>query len=55
MVKKYIFKEIRDFNKKSSAPPKEKGNETLIGKDGKINTPAFTKASQQYKGKSSYK
>jgi len=27
----------------------------MIGKDGKINAPEFTKASQQYKGKSSYK
>ena len=54
-LRKYIYKEIRDFNNSASQPPEVTGEKTLIGKDGKINTPAFAKASQPYKGKSSYK
>ena len=31
------------------------GSKTLISPDGKINTPNFSDASKQYKGKTSYK
>ena len=34
---------------------KGKGKQTLVNKDGKVNAPAFTEASKQYKGKTGYK
>ena len=43
------------YYKEINNPPDEKGKTTLIGSDGKVNVPEFSKASKQYKGKSSYK
>lgn len=57
-LRKFTFNEIKKFHeeeKKAAEENKPEGQSNLIGKDGQINTPEFAKASQQYKGKSSYK
>ena len=46
-IKTFYDEEQKEYNKQSSG--KNKGNQTLVDSDGKINTPEFTKASQQYK------
>jgi len=56
-LRKFTYSEIRDFydeeNKAQETPTPGKSN--LINSDGTVNTPDFKKASQDYKGKSSYK
>tara|TARA_R110000796_G_scaffold26670_1_gene73818 strand:+ start:1017 stop:1277 length:261 start_codon:yes stop_codon:yes gene_type:complete len=57
-LRKFTFNEVRTFyleEKALSESNTSQDQTNLIGPDGKINTPAFTQASQQYKGKSSYK
>ena len=57
-LRKFTFNEVKAFYKEektASESDTSQGQTNLIGPDGKINTPAFTQASQQYKGKSSYK
>ena len=54
-LRKYIFKEIKDYYAKVNKPPEEQGKTNLVNPDGKVNVPEFAKASKQYKGKSSYK
>ena len=58
-LRKFTFKEINDFyikqNKEQESANKCKGKQTLVNKDGKVNAPAFTEASKQYKGKTGYK
>lgn len=57
-LRKFTFNEIKKFyeEEKAAAEGKTPQNQTnLVGPDGKVNTPAFAQASQQYKGKSSYK
>ena len=56
-LRKFTYSEIRDFydeeNKEQETTTSGKSN--LINSDGTINTPDFKKASQDYKGRSSYK
>jgi hypothetical protein len=57
-LRKFTFNEIKKFyeEEKAAAEGKSQNGQTnLVGPDGKVNTPAFSQASQQYKGKSSYK
>jgi hypothetical protein len=57
-LRKFTFNEIKKFyeEEKKAAEGNTPQNQTnLVGPDGKVNTPEFAKASQQYKGKSSYK
>ena len=58
-LRKFTFKEIQDYYEAEQAAIKNqqnpKGSKSLIDKDGKVNVPQFKKASQAYKGKSSYK
>lgn len=54
-LRKYIFKEIKDYYSEKNKPPEEKGKTTLVNSDGKVNVPKFAEASKKYKGKSSYK
>ena len=57
-LRKFTFNEIKKFyeEEKVAAEGKSQNGQTnLVGPDGKVNTPAFSQASQQYKGKSSYK
>ena len=60
-LRKFTYGQLKDFydkEKKSmeKASSQENSNQkTLIGADGKINTPEFLKASKPYKGKTSYK
>ena len=57
-LRKFTFNEIKKFyeEEKKAAEGNTPPNQTnLVGPNGKVNTPEFAKASQQYKGKSSYK
>ena len=58
-LRKFTFKELEKFyseqEKAFKNQSKSKGQTSLINEDGTVNTPAFTKASQPYKGQSSYK
>ena len=58
-LRKYTFNEIKEYHKKQndrvnsqSANP---GQQNLVNPDGTVNTPDFSKASEPYKGKTSYK
>jgi uncharacterized protein YdaT len=54
-LRRFTFNEIKTFydeEKKEYERAKDgkgKGQQTLVNSDGKINTPEFMKASQQYK------
>ena len=58
-LRKFVFKEIDDFYKEEKKAydnaAKNKKSSTMVNPDGIVNTPAFIKASEPYKGKSSYK
>lgn len=57
-LRKFTFKEINDFYEEEAKAIKESkssGKKSLVGPDGKVNTPEFKKASQAYAKKSSYK
>ena len=57
-LRKFTFNEIKKFydeEKSQSEGKTPDGQTNLVGKDGKVNTPQFAKASEQYKGKSSYR
>ena len=57
-LRKFTFNEIKkyyDEEKEAAEGKTQQGQTNLIGSDGKVNTPEFVKASQQYKKKSSYK
>ena len=57
-LRKFTFKQISDFYDEKSKAQKSaqtSGKTSLVGKDGKINTPAFKNASKPYQNKSSYK
>jgi hypothetical protein len=57
-LRKFTFNEIKKFYEEEKAAAEGKtpeGQSNLVGKDGKVNTPEFAKASQPYKRKSSYK
>ena len=56
-LRKFTFKEIQTFYDKEAKAAEGKKSEdtTLVNSDGKVNTPAFLKASKNYKGKTSYK
>jgi len=59
-LRKFTFSEIDKFyqeEKSAIENAKDGGSKssTLINSDGKVNTPAFMKASKDYKGKTSYK
>jgi len=52
----YINEYYKNQNKKiKESQTGKKDQTTLISSDGKVNTPEFLKASQDYKGKTSYK
>ena len=54
-LRKFTFSEINNFYTdenqkiKEASEGKGKGKKTLVNSDGKINTPEFARASQQYK------
>jgi hypothetical protein len=58
-LRKFTFNEIQEhFNhqkKQYENSKKSSSSKTLVGDDGKVNTPEFLKASKQYKKKSHYK
>ncbi len=57
-LRKYTYKEIKDFYEAKSAAEKNEissGKTSLVNSEGKINAPQFKKASKPYEGKSSYK
>ena len=58
-LRKFTFNEIQEhFNhqkKQHEISKKSSPSKTLVGDDGKVNTPEFLKASKQYKSKSQYK
>jgi hypothetical protein len=57
-LRKFTFKQIQEFyeEEKASIENKSKqGSKTLVSSDGKINTPEFLQASQQYKRTAKYK
>jgi hypothetical protein len=51
-IRKYYEEEKEAYD---SASTTGNGKTSLVGPDGKVNTPAFNQASKPYKGKSSYK
>jgi hypothetical protein len=61
-LRKFTFQQIQDHfddTKKEQEEAIERrknaGKKSLVNKDGKVNTPAFSEASKPYKGKTSYK
>lgn len=58
-LRKFTFSEIQThFDEEKKAienKSKSSGTKNLINSDGTVNTPEFLKASQDYKGKTSYK
>ena len=58
-LRKYTFQEIQkwyDAEKKAHEDAsKGKGKQTLVDPSGKVNVPAFEKATKQFKGKTGYK
>ena len=57
-LRKFTYNEIKKFYDKEKSDSENnapQGQTNLIGPDGKVNTPEFAKASQNYKGRSSYK
>jgi len=61
-LRKFTFSEIDTYYKeeKKAIEDANKGKKggntkTLISSDGKVNTPEFLKASQDFRGKTSYK
>lgn len=58
-LRKFTFNEIKNYHEKQSEAVKNQGKDpnskNLINSDGTVNTPEFLKASEPYKGKTSYK
>ena len=57
-LRKFTFNEIKKYHDEANSKYENQTSENqtnLVGKDGKINTPEFAKASKQYQKKSSYK
>tara|TARA_Y100001938_G_scaffold91383_1_gene125396 strand:+ start:26 stop:340 length:315 start_codon:yes stop_codon:yes gene_type:complete len=58
-LRKYTFQEIQNWyneeKKAHEAASKGKGKQTLVDPSGKVNVPAFEKATKQFKGKTGYK
>lgn len=59
-LRKFTFNEIKKHNDEANKAVEEaksgnKGQKSLISPDGTVNTPEFLKASEPYKGKTSYK
>ena len=61
-LRKFTFQEIQNHfddtrkqNEEAMERSKNHGKKSLENKDGKVNVPAFTEASKQYKGKTRYK
>jgi len=53
-VRKYTFHKLKKYHEEKSTPSQDGKTTTLVGEDGKVNTPAFLNASKKYK-KTSYK
>jgi len=56
-LRKFTFSEIQKFydDEKEAQEKPTSGKSNLINSDGTVNAPDFKKASQDYKGRSSYK
>ena len=60
-LRKFTFNEIKKhYDEEAEAYEKSKnlgktGSKSLVNPDGTVNTPDFKSASEQYKGKTSYK
>ena len=57
-LRKFTFNEIKKFYEEEKAASEGKtpnGQTDLVGKDGKINKPEFTRVSKPHRNKSSYK
>jgi len=58
-LRKYTYQEIQkwyDAEKKAHEDAsKGKGKQTLVDPSGKVNVPAFEKATKQFKGQTGYK
>jgi hypothetical protein len=57
-LRKFTFKQIQEFYEEEKAAIEnkgKKGNKSLVNSDGTVNTPEFTKVSQQYKSAPKYK
>ena len=57
-LRKYTFNEIRTYYEQQNETAKKQQSsdaKSLVNPDGTVNTPEFMKASQQYRGKTSYK
>ena len=57
-LRKFTFKQISEFydeENKAQKSAQTSGKTSLVGKDGKVNVPAFKNASKPYQNKSSYK
>lgn len=58
-LRKFTFNEIKNYhidqNEKIKNQTKDPNQKSLINPDGTVNTPEFIKASEPYKGKTSYK
>ena len=58
-LRKFTFNEIKNYHEKQNEAVRNQGKDpntkSLINNDGTVNTPEFLKASEPYKGKTSYK
>ena len=58
-LRKFTFSEIQKYHEKQNEAMQSKGKDSntksLVNEDGTINAPDFAKASEPYKGKTSYK
>ena len=58
-LRKFTFNEIKTYHEKQNEAvknqTKDPNTKSLINSDGTVNTPEFLKASEPYKGKTSYK
>ena len=57
-LRKFTFQQIQEnFDEQSKQQNKtmSKGEKSMVNSEGKVNVPDFKKASEPYKGKTSYK
>jgi len=58
-LRKFTFTQIKEYNeaqtKALNSQTQSSGTKNLVNPDGTVNTPDFKKASEPYKGKTSYK
>jgi len=58
-LRKFTFNEIKNYheklNQKINSQTQDPNKKNLINSDGTVNAPDFAKASEPYKGKTSYK